>query len=227
MQRSCADNVTYQRSYELYDKIVFATNSVEMFAAGVGCCVWVCIIYISFAFAACPTVATISSQAERSPLPVEVSSALAALRCLPCLVASFAVTEDARREAVILALKIVDKLMTALYSPKTATNGEPPEAMLKGAAESGGRGSAEKRQRKRKKVGSRPSDDGGDAGKRHVAGEQHENYGGRVRNEEAVVMRAYALEANVGLCCLLPSAEEGHESSRKKTLARLLGWHDR
>lgn len=126
------------------------------------------------------------------PPPSEVSRALAALRCLPCLVGSFAATADSRREAIRRPLDLIEELLAVWPAPhsnsaaknkraSSATQGEEEEEDITAAD-----GDSERR---------------------------------RQRNE-AAVLRAFALEAGVGLLCLLPAESE-------EALERLLRWHGR
>lgn len=55
-------------------------------------------------------------------LPAEISRALVALRCLPCLVGSFAATEGSRREAVRRPLGLIEDLLAACWAPNNAAN---------------------------------------------------------------------------------------------------------
>lgn len=165
-----------------------------------------------------------SSKSGALEVAVDVSRAIAALRCLPCLVGSFATTEDARRGAVGRALGLIDELLTACSVPGVATvEGE-------GVADATAFDSlsSEKRHRKRRKSAGNSKDESeGVTSVRKCGGEQQ---AGVAMHGEVAVVRAYALEAGVGLCCLLPAAavaDGSREVGRLETLERLLGWHDR
>lgn len=202
--------------------------------------------YVTRVFSVCvcpspPTAAaTENSRAELRPLPVTVSRAIAALRCLPCLVGSFAVTEASRREAVGSALGVVDDLLKAL-SVASPVGDNTAGGIENGAVDEGAHGSsASKRERKRRKkqgkgAGVGGVHDGDEAATMETAGGgggggEHRS-GGCLREKvpEATVARAYALEAGVGLCCLLPAAADAKEkkATREETFVRLVGWHDR
>lgn len=121
--------------------------------------------------------------------PVEASRAVAALRCLPCLVGSFAATEDARREAVRRPLDLIEGLLAVWSaSHSSAANNERTSSATQGEEEVN------------------TAADGDSARRR-----QH---------NEMAVLRAYTLEAGVGLLCLLPAG-------REEVLERLLRWHER
>lgn len=85
---------------------------------------------------------------------------------------------------------------------------------------------------KRRKKGSKAGVDGGDNKAGAAAG--GDRAGGELpwgSREEAVVAKAYALEAAVGLCCLLPAARgtdgEDDGTARDEIMARLVEWHER
>lgn len=170
---------------------------------------------------------TSSSSSERhSVLPVEVSRALAALRCLPCLVGSFVPAEQgARREAVGRPFGLIEELLAAcpmacgdpaasMKRTSSSIQGEKLDTIVDG--DSG-------RSRKRGK---------GKGGKTNAVVKEARGGGGEIldgdeHHDEVVVLRAYALEAGVGLCCLLPGDDEGGLAGREETLGRLLQWHER
>lgn len=149
---------------------------------------------------------------------------------------SFAITEDARREAVGSALTVVDGLLTFL-SPASKVGDETAGGVAvenctsaKGAHRSPtiGKQGRSKRRKKGLKAAVVVDDKkaeakaGGDrAGEDLPWGSQG----------EAVVARAYALEAAVGLCCLLPAARgaDGEDDGIAcgGIIARLVEWHER
>lgn len=126
-------------------------------------------------------------------LPAEVSHALASLRCLPCLVGSYATTEAARREAVQRPLGLIEDLLAVCSTPSSAATKRASSAI-----------------------------EGGEVNTRADGGSERN----RQRNEVSV-LRAYALEAGVGLLCLLPAGDQGGKAERAEILERLLRWHDR
>lgn len=158
---------------------------------------------------------------------MDVSRAIVALRCLPCLVGSFATTEDARRGAVGRTLGLIDELLAACSAPgvptiedEGVTNATTFDSL-----------SSKKRHRKRRKsTGNSKDESEGVMSVRKCGGEQQ---AGVAVHGEVAVVRAYTLEAGVGLCCLLPAAaaaavvDGSREAGRVETLERLLGWHDR
>lgn len=156
---------------------------------------------------------------------MEVSRAVAALRCLPCLVGSFATTEDARRGAVGRTLGLIDELLVACSAPGM------PRVEGEGGADAiafDSSPSSKKRHGKRRKS----KGDGKDKSKGDTPvriGGGGEQQAGFAVHGEVAVMRAYALEAGVGLCCLLPAdgADGSREAGRVDTLEKLIGWHDR
>lgn len=137
-------------------------------------------------------------------LPVEVSRALAALRCLPCLVGSFVTTstEGARREAVGRPLGLIEELFAACSAPSGVAATNVVKKAHGGGGNTGGEGEGEG-------IGLQT-----DAAECNTHG-------------EVIVLRAYALEAGVGLCCLLPADGQSGMAGREKTLERLLRWHER
>lgn len=165
-------------------------------------------------------------------LPVEVSRALAALRCLPCLLGSFVATEEgARREAVGRPLGIIEDLLAACSTPSgvaAAAVNRTSSAIQGGQKSDAPAGGSSERRRKRGKGegGKAASAGGGRDGGEGLAGEPT-GYGKGNTHDEVVVLRAYALEAGVGLCCLLPADDQGGMTGRGETLERLLRWHER
>ena len=176
-----------------------------------------------------------SRSAGHSALSAEAPRALAALRCLPCLVGSFSRTEDARRNAIERPLELIEDLLAACSAwdaahVSTASEKETPDTPADGSP-------ASKRGRKRGKsangktaaaavVDKVGGGGGGDQSAAAAAGDQADGDCGGAQDEMAV-LRAYALEAGVGLCCLLPGDEEDGGERRGEILERLVGWHGR
>lgn len=165
-----------------------------------------------------------SSSAGPRTLPSGVSRALAALRCLPCLVGSFATTEGDRREGVQRPLRLIEDLLAACSRPEGGVT-ECSSTMLNGRADTPTDSSAIKRGRKRGKGKSKVEGTKNCRVGRGVGEQTDEGYRGAMDAEVAVV-QAYALEAGVGLCCLVPAGERG-DSGHEETLERLIRWHDR
>lgn len=163
-----------------------------------------------------------SSSGESRKFPVEVSRALTALRCLPCLVGSIATTQNDRREAVQRPLSLVEDILTSCSMLKgvAATERTPVRGERKNVETEG---SASKGSRKQSKRKSKGGDDVN--GIEDGVGEQARGECGDA-NDEVDVLRAYALEAGVGLCCLLPADTNG-ETGHDETIKRLTGWHER
>lgn len=156
------------------------------------------------------TLAFYRTPAQPTTMPAEVSRALAALRCLPCVVGSFTTTEDSRREAIGRPLSLIEDLL-ASCDDTTAVGGLHS-----------------KRGRKRNKSNGKGEGrtQGADEGTL-TEGVSDQAKGERWgAHEEVLVVRAYALEAAVGLRCLLP-VEEGGGASRKEASNRLGRWHER
>lgn len=174
---------------------------------------------------------TDSSQPDPCSLPSVVARAVAALRCLPCAVGSFARTVDARRDAVVPTVALVDELMVALSTSQASSDVPVVRGVANGKMnEDQERGSATKlgRKRGRKRGNSGQPADGGVESERVIMNQEfgagdHQRGSG---NDEMVVARAYALEAGVGLCCLI-SVDESPGTGRQETLKRLMSWHDR
>lgn len=185
-----------------------------------------------------------SRSAGHSTLTAEAPRALAALRCLPCLVGSFSRTEDTRRNAIEKPLGLVEDLLAAC----SAWDATPVSAdSEKGTPDTphADDGTATKRGRKRRKSASGKATaavgvdkvvvagSGGDDDQSSATagrGDQADGGFGGARNgarDEMAVVQAYALEAGVGLCCLLPGDEEDGGERRGETLERLMGWHAR
>ncbi|CAB1098209.1 unnamed protein product [Ectocarpus sp. CCAP 1310/34] len=183
-----------------------------------------------------------SSPSAHGVLPAEASRAVAALRCLPVLVGSFAATASTRREAAEPPLRAIDALLaacsTALDGTDAGSENPTPSAVAQGtgtpAADPVSGSGRKRRKRGKGKSGggaaaaagtalegsSGVGSDGGGGG-----GGGGDQAGGEGRGDEFKVLRAYTLEAGVGLCCLLPGGDKG--SARKETLERLVGWHGR
>lgn len=169
-----------------------------------------------------------SRSAGHSTLSAEAPRALAALRCLPCLVGSFSRTGDARRNAIERPLGLIEDLLAACSAWDTAavSEGETPDTPPADGDP------ASKRGRKRRKSANGKAAAAAVADKVVGGGDDDQADGGcggarsGARDEMAVV-RAYALEAGVGLCCLLPGDEEDGGERRGATLERLVGWHGR
>lgn len=183
-----------------------------------------------------------SSPSAHGVLPAEASRALAALRCLPVLVGSFAATASARREAAEPPLRAIEALLAACSAALNGTEAGSENPTPSAVAQCTGTPAADPGSgsgRKRRKPGKGKS--GGGAAAASAAGTAVEGSSGgssdgggggggdqagrEGRGDEVKVLRAYALEAGVGLCCLLPGGDEG--AARKETLERLVGWHGR
>lgn len=112
--------------------------------------------------------------------------------------------EGARREAVGRPLGLIEDLLAACSAP----SGVAAAALKRtSSAPQGG-----------KKLGAKEARGGGGG---------QTDAGDGITHHEVVVLRAYALEAGVGLCCLLPADAESGAAGRGETLERLLRWHER
>ena len=151
---------------------------------------------------------------------------------------SFSGTEDVRRDAIERPLGLIEDLLAACSAWDTAS-AVSAVAEHQEISDAPDDGHASKRGRKRRKSSNGKTaadftavdkaDGGGDGGGDSGAAAGGEADGGciGVRNEMAV-LRAYALEAAVGLCCLFPSnEEEDGGNQRGEILERLVGWHGR
>ncbi|CAN0258725.1 unnamed protein product [Ectocarpus sp. 6 AP-2014] len=156
---------------------------------------------------------------------------------------SFAPTASARREAAEPPLLAIEALLAAcsaaLNGTEAGSENPTPSAVAQGTgtpvADPGSGSGRKRRKRGEGKSGGGAavasaagtavegsSGGGSDGGGGGGGGDQA---GGEGRGDEVKVLRAYALEAGVGLCCLLPGGDEG--AARKETLGRLVGWHGR
>lgn len=184
-----------------------------------------------------------------APLPVDSSSspavvarhrhrALAALRCFPCLVGSFATTQDARREAVSRPLGLIEDLLAAACSTPSsdatvAAKKRPSSAIQKSVVDkpAGGCSESEPWRKRGKGKGKGKGGKATSAVEGAHDGGGEEGVGGGEPEDEVAVLRAHALEAAVGLCALLPPDDESESESgvagREETLGRLLRWHER
>lgn len=149
----------------------------------------------------------------------EFSRAVAALRCLPILVASSTFTENARRETVSRPLCIIERLIALCSPPETDGGGT---ASVKGG-NIDSTSDKDCTSKSKEKCGKRR---GGakDAVSTYVVAK------GRGDSawddcDEVVVLRAFALEAGLSLRCLLPSGEGGTESQDIEEI--LISWHNR
>lgn len=186
-----------------------------------------------------------SRSAGHSTLAAEAPRALAALRCLPCLVGSFSRTEDTRRNAIEKPLGLIEDLLAACSAWDAAPVSADSEKETPDTPPADG-GTATKRGRKRRQsangkaaaavvvdkavVAGSGGDDDQSSAATAAGGDQTDGGCGGARSgarDEMAVVQAYALEAGVGLCCLLPGDEEGGGERRRETLERLIGWHGR
>lgn len=174
-----------------------------------------------------PSLSKSRSSEKHSVLPAEVSQALAALRCLPCLVGSSAATEGVRREAVGRPLGLIEDLLAAC----SASSGVAAAAIKRASStiqtkklDTAADGASERGRKRGKGEGGKATDAVEDARGGDGGGDQTDARDCNTHNE-VVVLQAYALEAGVGLCCLLPADQSG--MGREETLERLLRWHER
>lgn len=154
---------------------------------------------------------------------METSGALAALRCLPCVVGSFADSEGARRDAIERPLSLIEELLAVCSAVESATATAAAKKRNLAAAGDGPGGSGSGRKRGKIKGGRVETSVEGESGR--GGGEGGAKGGGG--DDEVAVLCAYALEAGVGLCCLLPAGNQSAKGARGETLERLLRWHER
>lgn len=127
---------------------------------------------------------------------------------------SFAATEGARREAVRRPLGLIEDLLAVCSAPNSAAGAAIKRASSAIQGEEGQRGTSA-------------------GGKATPSVEEAYRGGGRDQpgkggySDEVAVLRAYALEAGVGLFCLLPADDQGGMAEREEILERLLRWHER
>ncbi|CAN0097927.1 unnamed protein product, partial [Ectocarpus sp. 12 AP-2014] len=154
---------------------------------------------------------------------------------------SFVATASARREAAEPPLRAIEALFAAcsaaLNSTEAGFENPTPSAVAQGtgkpAADPGSASGRKRRERGKGKSGGGAAAAAGSAVEGSSGGCSNGGGGGgggdqagrEGRDDEVKVLRAYALEAGVGLCCLLPGGDEG--AARKETLERLVGWHGR
>lgn len=159
-----------------------------------------------------------SEKTAPTSMPSEFSRAVAALRCLPILVASSTFTENARREAISRPLHIIERLIVLCSTPETDGGGT---ASLKcGKIDSASD----------KHCTSKSKDKSGERGGAKDAVSAYgvfEEGGASAWNDrdEVDVLRTFALEAGLSLRCLLPSDKGGTES--QDIQEKLMSWHNR
>lgn len=126
--------------------------------------------------------------------------------------------ERARHEVVERPLGLIEELLTVCSTPRGAIQGgnKLDAPAKRGRKRSKGKGAKATNAAKEARGGG-----GGGHGS-----DKTDSVDGNA-GDEVVVLRAYALEAGVGLCCLLPADDQSETAGRKKTLERLLRWHER
>ncbi|CAM9433513.1 unnamed protein product, partial [Discosporangium mesarthrocarpum] len=170
-------------------------------------------------------------EGERDPTPAlvaEVSQGASALRCMPSLVGAMPTSGRCRERAIRSGLKVVERFMHAL-EPIPGT-GEAPVygGGGEGGGSSSGGGNGEGEEEGKGKKG-RGKDKGKEGKGSSPTRGPWEGEGGEGRGTvcgELVVARALALEAGVGMCCLLPVGEEGHTEDGLVSRS-LSSWHER
>lgn len=155
-----------------------------------------------------------SEKAVPTAMASRFSRTVAALRCLPILVASSTFTENARREAVSRPLRIIERLIALCSEPETDGGG----------TDSVKRDNSDKDCTPKGKEGCVERGGAKDAVRAYGfvkgRGDSAWNY-----CNEVVVLRAFALEAGLSLRGLLPSDEGGMES--QDIQETLMSWHNR
>ena len=182
-----------------------------------------------------PSVSCLTSLYSAPALPAEQplvhSRAVAALRCLPVLVGSSIKTERARRKVVARSLSIIERLLILCSVLDGNAGGTASVHRDKADAASGcdpvaEHGQKSSRRLQRKKHGGDQTGANGDIRSRRAIVGVEKDGGVCSTRDDVVVLRAYALEAGLGLCCLIPLRDDrGAES--ECALERLICWYYR
>ena len=143
---------------------------------------------------------------------------------------SFAATRDDRREAIGRPLDLIEELLAACCGATVTANRQPFSAVQKGGVDKVAGGESKRGRKRGKGRGGKACPT--TAAEETRAGGGEEGVGGGESEgagfiDEAVVLRAHALEAAVSLCSLLPPDDESGAEGREETLGRLLRWHER